>query len=112
MKKLRAELHCHSTYSTVDGVLTPEKIITVAKKNKIDIIALTDHNEIKGAQELKRIAPAWLNVIVGEEITTKQGDIIGLFLKEKVAVRSIVFGDISGEEVVIGEHRGVVKIEK
>ena len=34
------------------------------------------------------------------------------FLKEKVAVRSIVFGDISGEEVIIGEHRGVVKIEK
>lgn len=85
MKELRAELHCHSIYSKNDGVLTPEQIVAVAKKKKIDIIAITDHNEIKGALELQKIAPEWLKVIIGEEITTKQGDIIGLFLNQKIA---------------------------
>lgn len=85
MKQWRVELHCHSVCSKKDGVLTPEQIITIAKRKKIDAIALTDHNEIEGAQELKRIAPEWLTVIVGEEVATKQGDIIGLFLKEKIA---------------------------
>lgn len=50
----------------------------------LSVIALTDHNEIAGAQELQQIAPDWLTVIVGEEIKTAEGDVIGLYLKEKI----------------------------
>ena len=50
MQKSRAELHCHSIYSKNDGVLTPRQIVTIAKKKKIAIIALTDHNEINAIE--------------------------------------------------------------
>jgi predicted metal-dependent phosphoesterase TrpH len=49
----------------------------------INCLACTDHNLTEGAFELKRKAP--FQVIVGEEIDTGEGEIIGLFLKEWIA---------------------------
>lgn len=46
----------------------------------MDGIAVTDHNELRGALELQKRAP--FVVIPGEEIKTTQGEIIGLFLHE------------------------------
>lgn len=77
------EFHCHSDYSQDSG-MTIANIIKACEKSGVTGIALTDHNKIKGALELKRIAPEWLNVIVGEEIETLQGEIIGIFLHEKI----------------------------
>lgn len=86
MTTVRAELHCHSTYSA-DCLLSLETIIDLCLVKKIDVIALTDHNEIKGAQRLKSIAPKWLKVIIGEEIATAQGDVIGLFLTKRIEAK-------------------------
>lgn len=77
------EFHCHSNYSK-DGGASIENIIGICKKSGVTGIALTDHNEISGALELKKIAPEWLNVIAGEEIETSEGEIIGIFLNEKI----------------------------
>jgi hypothetical protein len=77
------EFHCHSNYSKDSGIKI-EDIIKACEKSGVTGLALTDHNEISGALELKRIAPAWLKVIVGEEIETSEGEIIGIFLKEKI----------------------------
>jgi predicted metal-dependent phosphoesterase TrpH len=51
-------------------------------KTGINCIAITDHNTIDGAMEVQRIAP--FKVIVGEEVKSSAGDIIGLFLKEEI----------------------------
>jgi predicted metal-dependent phosphoesterase TrpH len=83
---IRCELHCHSNYSK-DSDLSLESIIATCKAKDIKVIALTDHNEIQGAFELQKIAPDWLTVIPAEEIATKQGDVIGLFLREKITAR-------------------------
>ena len=48
----------------------------------LDCIAVTDHNTIDGALEMQRLAP--FPVIVGEEIKSSGGEIIGLFLQEAV----------------------------
>jgi hypothetical protein len=48
----------------------------------LNCIAITDHNTIDGALEVQRIAP--FKVIVGEEVKSSAGDIIGLFLKEAI----------------------------
>src|SRR5690606_3298386 len=55
------------------------------KVKKIDIVGITDHNEIKGAQEFKKFLEKFgIKVIVGEEIFSSKGEIIGLFLSEKI----------------------------
>jgi predicted metal-dependent phosphoesterase TrpH len=56
----------------------------------IRIQAITDHNEIWGAQQLKKILEnefdsVNLSIIIGEEVSTGEGEIIGLFLQEKIA---------------------------
>ena len=83
---IKAELHCHSSFS-VDGRAGLEELIRGCLEKKIGLLALTDHNEIAGALELKEIAPKELQIVIGEEITTAQGDLIGLFLKEKIGSR-------------------------
>jgi len=91
---LRAELHCHSEFSR-DADTALDQLITLCKERQIDVIALTDHNEIAGAVRLKQLAPKWLKVIVAEEIASAEGDIIGLFLQEKIPARLSVAGTIA-----------------
>ena len=102
---LRAELHCHSRYSK-DSVMSLEKLIEACKKAQINVLALTDHNEVAGALRLRAMAPHWLTVIVGEEIATADGDLIGLFLKERIEPRLPIFETIKQ----IREQGGLVMV--
>lgn len=79
MKKV--ELHVHTEYS-YDSNSKLRDIIAKCKNENIDVLGVTDHNEIKGALILANIAP--FKVVVGEEILTKDGEIIGLFLKKYI----------------------------
>lgn len=64
-----ADLHIHSYYS--DGTLTPQDIIDIALSRKIDIIAITDHNELNGSRELMRLnKPKGFTCIPGVELDT------------------------------------------
>lgn len=78
---LKADLHVHTRYSP-DSMSSPEKIVQRCIDSGINCLAITDHNSIAGALEIKRIAP--FKVIVGEEILTSQGEIIGYFLSEEI----------------------------
>ncbi|MFW5713258.1 MAG: PHP domain-containing protein [Brevefilum sp.] len=78
---IRVELHAH-TRASKDSLVRPARLIDHCKKNGIGRIAITDHNEIKGALEAKNMAPNM--VIVGEEIETTQGELIGYFMQEWV----------------------------
>lgn len=59
-----------------------EVLIRTAQRRGLDVLAITDHDNIDGALEMARIAP--FPVIVGEEIGTADGEIIGLFLHEAI----------------------------
>lgn len=84
MEKVKAEFHVHTRYSK-DSILNKYFILIMCILKKIKIIAITDHNEIEGAiRYLPFFKKYNIDVIVGEEIMTKDGEIIGLFLKEKI----------------------------
>lgn len=75
-------LHVHTNFSKC-AESRIEDIKDFCVKNNIGAIAICDHNEIEGALSLEKIAENF-KVIIGEEIKTKQGEIIGLFLKNKI----------------------------
>ena len=78
-QSMRIDLHVHTRYSG-HSLLRPERIVEIARKRNLDALAITDHDEIQGAIEVSRMFPT----IIGEEVTSEDGDIIGLFLTEKV----------------------------
>lgn len=81
---IKADLHIHTKYS-VDCNISLEQIISRCLEIDINCLAVTDHNTIAGALRLKEMAP--FPVIVGEEILTSSGEIIGLFLSEEIPSR-------------------------
>lgn len=93
-REMKIDLHIHSRYSG-DGVLEPEEIVRVARKIGLDGIAITDHNTIRGGQEAKKYETEDFRVIVGAEIMTDKGEVIGLFLRKEIKAGS--FRDIITE---------------
>lgn len=65
----KADLHSHSIYS--DGSDSPEQIVRRAEKNKIGIIALTDHDNIDGSKEIVRVKSNDVYIYSGVELTAK-----------------------------------------
>lgn len=85
MENLVIDLHIHSHHSK-DSLSKPKDIIKRAKKKGLTCIAITDHNTILGGLEGNRIAKndESIKVIIGSEIKTNHGDLIGLFLNENI----------------------------
>lgn len=77
----RIDLHTHSVKS-LDGGLTLEDYRQALDAHRLDYIAITDHNEISFAQMAREKLGS--RIIVGEEVMTSQGEIIGLYLTKKV----------------------------
>ncbi|MCE2462643.1 MAG: PHP domain-containing protein [Dehalococcoidia bacterium] len=75
----------HTAFSQ-DCDTPPDVLVRRCHEVGLNCIAVTDHNVIEGALEARRLAAPYsdLMVIVGEEVKSSQGDIIGLFLKEEV----------------------------
>lgn len=82
--KLRFEVHTHTKYSH-DSLLNKWFYFIMLKLRKINIVAITDHNEIQGAIEYQKFLKKHnISVIVGEEIFTEKGEVIGLFLQKRI----------------------------
>ncbi len=92
---MKLDLHCHSEASH-DCKTRLQNIIDRCHVTGISVQAITDHNQIWGAVKLQEMTreDATLTIIVGEEISSREGEIIGLFLKEKIAA------GLSAEETV------------
>jgi predicted metal-dependent phosphoesterase TrpH len=78
---IKVDLHTHSIASP-DGSLTEADYHRMLKSGKLDCIAVTDHNTIAFAKELHEKLGD--KIIIGEEIMTRDGEIIGLYLKKVV----------------------------
>ena len=85
----KADIHIHTTYS--DGLMTPEAVIEyTATETQLRVIAITDHDTIAGAVAARRYWHRYqrdfghLDIIIGSEITSQDGDIVGLFLSDDV----------------------------
>lgn len=90
---MRIDLHCHTEAS--GDCLTPIELFPERlRQQQIQVQAITDHNEVWGALKLQEMVLAAtetadtphlpLTIIVGEEVTALEGEIIGLFLKKKI----------------------------
>jgi hypothetical protein len=79
------DLHMHTDHSH-DCATPVEHLLATARDQGFGAIAVTDHNEISGALEAaEKAARFGVKVIVGEEVkTASQGEVIGLFLQEKI----------------------------
>jgi predicted metal-dependent phosphoesterase TrpH len=82
----KADVHIHSNYS--DGIPTIEDILEyVETETNLDVIAITDHDTIEGAlyaKELMKKKKYRFQLIVGEEVSSREGHILGLFLTKKI----------------------------
>lgn len=78
---LKIDLHTHSVMSP-DGGISQEQYMALLEDGTLDYVAITDHDRIDFAQHMHKMLGK--KVIVGQEITTRDGEIIGLFLKQKV----------------------------
>ncbi|HLK60574.1 MAG TPA: PHP-associated domain-containing protein [Chthonomonadaceae bacterium] len=82
MSRVRYDLHLHTEFSP-DSDTHLDAIEKHALAQGLTGLAVTDHDAIEGALRLRERVKA-LHVIVGEEVTSKDGDVIGLFLRERI----------------------------
>jgi predicted metal-dependent phosphoesterase TrpH len=96
MKKY--DLHIHTNHSSCSRI-KPKKLLRIAKKRGLNGIAITNHNTIKGGAEVKKAnKDKNFEVIIGAEIKTDKGEILGLYLKKEIKSRK-------AEEVIDEIHK-------
>lgn len=78
---MRVDLHMHTMWSG-DCTTTPDELREAVEESGIDVLCITDHGTINGAVELGESLGC--RVVVGEEVRTAAGEIIGLFLTERL----------------------------
>ena len=81
-----ADMHIHSMAS--DGTASASQILEhVERHTDLDVIAISDHERIEAAVECRRLAlerGSRIEVVVGEEVTTRSGHLLGLFLQSRL----------------------------
>ena len=85
-RTIDCDIHMHTDHSN-DCATPVEVLLETAKDRGMGAIAITDHNEVSGALAAREIAErdGGIKVIVAEEVkTAEQGEVIGLFLEEKI----------------------------
>lgn len=91
----KADIHIHTYYSGYsnlgllkfpESVTTPEKQVDCARKHGMDVICITDHNAVRGGFAAQRYAKRFddIEVVVGDEIMTADGELIGYDLNEYI----------------------------
>jgi predicted metal-dependent phosphoesterase TrpH len=82
-----ADMHLHSLYS--DGTASVRQILDRVEEHSIlDVVAITDHERIDGARraaELHAAGDYSFDLVVGEEVTTRRGHVLALFITERIA---------------------------
>jgi predicted metal-dependent phosphoesterase TrpH len=82
MDRIRLDMHMHTEYSR-DSRVGLADFAGLARKAELGAVCITDHDTIEGGLRLREM-DSGLQVIVGEEITTADGELVGLYLEKKV----------------------------
>jgi predicted metal-dependent phosphoesterase TrpH len=85
--RLRCLFHIHTKFS-FDSFLSPRKVVSKAREAGADVLIVTDHETIRGSEEVAALAggnPRY--IIQAGEYKTEKGDVIGLFLKKEILSR-------------------------
>jgi predicted metal-dependent phosphoesterase TrpH len=77
---IRVDLHVHSSGS-FDCEVDPREIALRARQLGLGPIFITDHDTIAGAMQLQEIDAS---TVIGQEVTMAEGELIGLFLRERI----------------------------
>jgi predicted metal-dependent phosphoesterase TrpH len=92
LERGRADLHVHTTAS--DGLRSPEECVHLANELGLDIIGITDHDRTWGAllalEEARKLGGS-VSVVPGTEITTAQGHLLALYVKEEIPSMGSLF---------------------
>lgn len=114
---IKLDLHIHSQYSE-DGSGSPKEIIKILKKKGLQGMAMTDHNNIEGSLNSIKVAPKDFIVIPGVEISTLDGHILALNVRENIKRERSVeetidkINDIGGTPIVPHIFRNLSGIKK
>jgi predicted metal-dependent phosphoesterase TrpH len=81
---VRVDMHSHTMFSG-DSTTTFDEVAEAVAEAGIDVLCVTDHNAVEGAKRLTDALRDVCRVIIGEEVRTHTGEIIGLFLTEKIS---------------------------
>lgn len=80
---VRVDMHCHTMWSG-DSTTTPDEVKEFVAAAALDVLCITDHNTTNGAFALADELPC--RVVIAEEVKTHAGEIIGLFLTERIPI--------------------------
>jgi predicted metal-dependent phosphoesterase TrpH len=83
MDRMRLDMHMHTEYSR-DSRVALADFAALARKAELGAVCVTDHDTIEGGLRLREMDTGLL-VIVGEEITTADGELVGLYLEKSIA---------------------------
>jgi predicted metal-dependent phosphoesterase TrpH len=92
----RADLQLHSDLG--DGLASPEAILDAAERVGLDVIALTDHDDIRGAFLLRDIAArrsSPVEIVPGVEVTTRSGHLLALWIEEEIPMFAALADTVS-----------------
>lgn len=78
---VRVDCHSHTMWSG-DATTTPDELLAAVTATGIDVLCITDHSATNGAVAMRDVLPC--RVVVGEELRTTAGELIGLFLIERI----------------------------
>jgi predicted metal-dependent phosphoesterase TrpH len=80
----KADLHIHTTYS-MDGTASVREVLESAVRAGLDVIAVTDHNEVRGALEAREMSTRFgVEVVPGVEVSTRDGHLVALFVEQDI----------------------------
>jgi predicted metal-dependent phosphoesterase TrpH len=80
---VRVDCHMH-TVASGDSVLRGDELVERARAAGIDVVFVTDHHTVEEAKRLAAASDQCPRVLVGEEIRTPAGELLGLFLTERI----------------------------
>lgn len=81
----KADIQLHSDFG--DGLHSPAEILAAAERARLDVVALTDHDDIRGAFTLRELAlrqGSPVEVVTGIEVTTRSGHLLALFVEDEI----------------------------
>lgn len=100
----RADLQLHSDLG--DGLAPPEAILDAAERAELDVIALTDHDDIRGSFILRDLAArrnSPVEIVTGVEVTTRSGHLLALWIEDEIPM----FGALAATVAQIHDMGGL-----